>query len=103
MGTAAGLAVLVFGLLYIKLFDMYWGFENLDGGSNSSDVNVTSDGSNSSDVNVTSDATVKSDDELRESRSKNKKFKVGTYTFPIFLLSFFCGLIAVGELFEKIF
>jgi hypothetical protein len=95
MGTAAGLAVLVFGLLYIKLFDMYWGFENLDGGSNSSDVNVTSDGSNSY---VTSDATVKSDDE-----SKSKPKKLGKYTFSIFLLSFFCGLIAVGELFEKIF
>jgi hypothetical protein len=29
MGTAAGFAVLIYGLIYIKVFDMYWGFENL--------------------------------------------------------------------------
>jgi hypothetical protein len=105
-------------LIYIKVFDMYWGFENLvsdnelrwelrsQGWELHSQGN-SSDGSNSSDVYVASDGTVKSEyellRELRESKSKNKKFKVGEYTYPIFFLSFVCSTLLVGQIVQKIF
>jgi hypothetical protein len=122
MGTAAGIAVLIYGFIYIKVFDMYWGFENLvskdelrwqlcefrsQQSSNPSDIEhkILEDkkfkpGSLTSDEYEVSDEELK---EFQEWKSKDKKFKVGEYTYPLFFLSFVCSTLLVGKIVQKIF